>query len=162
PSRSDIGPGGCGMTASIRDLLSAASARGASDVHLTAGAVPKMRLHGRVLPLVEGDVLSPRDMFALVSSVLTESQAATFLHGDQKELDFSFDLEGVGRCRVDVHREQQGVGAAIRLIPARIPTFEELGLAPGVGLLAVRPQGLVLVVGTTGSGRSTTLAAIID
>jgi len=150
------------VTASIRDLLAIAIERGASDLHLSAGAYPKIRLYGKALPLTPAEVLTPTDTLALVSSVLTDDQAGRFLHGEAKELDFAFTLEDLGRFRANVYREHGGVAAAIHVVPVRIPSFQELGLAPGVEQLAGRPQGLVLVTGTTGSGKSTTLAAIID
>jgi twitching motility protein PilT len=150
------------MTLSIRDLLAIAIERGASTLHLSAGTYPKIRLYGKLLPLTQAETLTPQNTLALVSSILTDAQANNFLRGEQKELDFAVALGDLGRFRVNVYREHGGVGAAIRVIPVRIPSFEQLGLAPGVEQLAGRSQGLVLVTGTTGSGKTTTLAAIVD
>jgi len=144
--------------AQIDALLLRALDYGASDLHLRAGMRPLIRLHGRLQPLPE--VGSPDGYETALLAILTESQRQTF--ATRNDLDFAYEIPGVARFRVNFLRQHQGVGAVFRLLPSRICTLEELGLPPVVYSLARLEQGLVLVTGPTGSGKSTTLAAIID
>src|SRR5262249_52482628 len=142
----------------IDALLLRALNSGASDLHLRAGMCPLIRLHGRLQPLPGLD--SPDGYEAALLAILTESQRQTF--ATRNDLDFAYEIPGVARCRVNLLRQHHGVGAVFRLLPSHIRALEELGLPPVVYSLARLEQGLVLVTGPTGSGKSTTLAAIID
>ncbi len=148
------------MAANIGELLQILVERGASDLHVTTGTYPQIRVAGRLVPLTEFEVLTPEDTQRLAYSVLNESQKQRF--EEQSELDLSFGIQNLARFRCNVYRQRGAVGAAIRVIPYKIRPFEELGLPRIVQELAERPKGLVLVTGPTGSGKSTTLAAMID
>lgn len=148
------------MAADIGELLQILVDRGASDLHVTTGTYPQVRVAGRLVPLTEFEVLTPQDTQRLAYSVLNESQRQRF--EEQNELDLSFGIQGLARFRCNVFRQRGAVGVAIRMIPYAIRSFEELGLPRVVQELADRPKGLVLVTGPTGSGKSTTLAAMID
>ena len=144
----------------LRALLEEMIRRGASDLHLTAGDRPKLRIDGRITNASTNHVLTARDTLQLAYSILTEQQKKRFETED--ELDFSFGIKNLSRFRGNVYRQRGCVATAIRQIPFEIKTFEELKLPPIVAKLAERPRGLVLVTGTPGSGKSTTLAAMID
>ncbi len=148
------------MAASMAELLQILVERDASDLHITSGTYPQIRVAGRLVPLTEFEVLTPQDTQRLAYSVLTEGQKQRF--EEQNELDLSLGIQDLARFRCNVYRQRGAIGAAVRLIPYKIRSFEELGLPKIVQELADRPKGLVLVTGPTGSGKSTTLAAIID
>jgi twitching motility protein PilT len=148
------------LAANISELLQLLVDRGASDLHITAGTYPQIRVAGRLVPLNEFEVLTPQDTQRLAYSVLNESQKQRF--EEQSELDLSFGIPNLARFRCNVFRQRGAVGTAIRVIPFAIRSFDELGLPKVVQDLAERPKGLVLVTGPTGSGKSTTLAAMID
>ncbi len=145
---------------SLRALLEEMIEREASDLHLTVGERPKFRIDGRLVNASFDVVLTQKDTMALAYSVLTEQQKKTFEQND--ELDFSFAIEKVSRFRANMYRQRGSIGCAIRQIPFEIKDFQELGLPPVVARLAEKPRGLVLVTGPTGSGKSTSLAAMID
>lgn len=145
---------------SLRTLLDEMIARGASDLHVTAGDRAKFRVDGAIVNSTMEHVLAPRDTLQLAYSVLTENQKKRFEMDD--ELDFSFGIANLSRFRGNVFKQRGCVSMVIRCIPFKIKTFEELHLAPIVSSFADRPRGLVLVTGPTGSGKSTTLAAMID
>ena len=130
-----------------------------SDLHITTNSPPQVRVHGRLSKL-EGALLSPSDTKQLAYSVLTDAQKKRF--EETLELDFSFGIRGVARFRVNMFNQRGSVGAVYRVIPEKIRTFQELHLPPVLATLAEKPRGLVLVTGPTGSGKSTTLAAMID
>jgi twitching motility protein PilT len=130
-----------------------------SDLHLTTNTPPQIRVHGHLVRLQAAD-LSPSDTKQLAYSVLTDAQKKRF--EETMELDFSFGIKGLARFRVNMFNQRGAVGAVYRLIPERIRAFQELNLPPVLATLAERPRGLVLVTGPTGSGKSTTLAAMID
>jgi twitching motility protein PilT len=144
--------------AQIDVLLERALACGASDLHLRAGSPPLMRLHGRLQPLPEVDSHDGYEVALL--AILTESQRQIF--EARSDLDFAYEIPQVGRFRVNLLRQHKGVGAVFRLLPSRLYTLQEIGLPQVVYALIRLEQGLVLVTGPTGSGKSTTLAAIID
>ena len=144
--------------AQIDVLLERALACGASDLHLRAGSPPLMRLHGRLQPLPETDGQDGYE--AALLAILTDNQRQIF--EARSDLDFAYEIPHVGRFRVNLLRQHKGVGAVFRLLPSRLYTLEELGLPQVVYTLVRLEQGLVLVTGPTGSGKSTTLAAIID
>jgi twitching motility protein PilT len=144
----------------LRALLDEMIQRGASDLHITSGERPMLRVDGRIVPSTIEVVLSPKDTLAIAYSILTESQKKRFETED--ELDFSFGIANLSRFRGNCYKQRGCVSMAIRQIPFQIMTFEQLRLPPIVAKLAERPRGLVLVTGPTGSGKSTTLAAMID
>jgi twitching motility protein PilT len=147
-------------TLSVRGLLEEMIDRGASDLHLTAGDRPKLRVDGDLANANVDHVLTPKDTLQLTYSILTESQKKRFEQED--ELDFSFGIQNLARFRGNAYRQRGCVAMAIRLIPFNIQSFEQLGLPPILRRLSERPRGLVLVTGPTGSGKSTTLAAMVD
>jgi len=145
---------------SLRALLEEMIRLNASDLHITAGERPKFRVDGEIVNASTPHVLTPKDTMQLAYSVLTDNQKKRFETED--ELDFSFGIQNLARFRGNVFRQRGCVAMVIRQIPFHIRSFEELGLPPIVARLAERPRGLVLVTGPTGSGKSTTLAAMID
>ncbi|HEY9898456.1 MAG TPA: PilT/PilU family type 4a pilus ATPase [Pantanalinema sp.] len=145
----------------LATLLSRAHAAGAADVHLKAFETPKMVRFGEVLPIdPAAEALGPQEVERLVFSVLPPHSADAF--GAELELDASFALEGIARFRLNVYRAGGHLGAVIRIIPDEIRTIEQLGLPPSLKRLVFERQGLVLVTGPTGSGKTTTLAALVD
>ena len=130
-----------------------------SDLHLTTQTPPQIRVHGR-LQMLDLPPLGPSDTKALAYSVLTDAQKKRF--EETLELDFSFGIRGIARFRCNLFNQRGAVAAVYRLIPEQIKSFDDLGLPSIIGTLAERPRGLVLVTGPTGSGKSTTLAAMID
>ena len=143
----------------LPDLLKATQELGGSDLHLSMGSPPQVRVDGHLTKLDYPD-LTPDVIKTLAYSVLTDIQKKKF--EETWELDLAFGLRGVGRFRCNVFNQKGAVGAVFRLIPERIRSLEELNLPPVLAELADRPRGLVLVTGPTGSGKSTTLAAMID
>jgi twitching motility protein PilT len=147
------------MNLNLPDLLKATLEFGGSDLHLSIGSPPQVRVDGHLRRL-ELPVLTPDVLKSLCYSVLTDAQKKKF--EETWELDLAFGLRGVGRFRCNVFNQKGAVGAVYRLIPEKIRALDELGLPPVLAELADRPRGLVLVTGPTGSGKSTTLAAMID
>jgi twitching motility protein PilT len=143
----------------LPDLLKATLELGGSDLHLSMGSPPQVRVDGHLKRLDAPD-LTPDGIKALAYSVLTDVQKKKF--EETWELDLAFGLRGVGRFRCNVFNQKGSVGAVFRLIPEKIRSLEDLNLPPVLAELADRPRGLVLVTGPTGSGKSTTLAAMID
>src|SRR5437867_2074816 len=148
------------MAANMADLLQILVERGGSDLHITTGTNPQIRVAGKLTPLTQFEQLTPQDTQRLAYSVLNEGQKQKF--EEESELDLSFGIQGLARFRCNVYRQRGAVGAAIRVVPYKIRGFDELGLPKIVQEMAERPKGLVLVTGPTGSGKSTTLAAMID
>jgi twitching motility protein PilT len=145
----------------MADLLKSMVARGASDIHLHAGAAPHMRIDGALLPFEGIPALTPDQTEQIATAMMTESQRELFVH--RHELDFAFTIPSVARFRCNVMRQRGSVGVVLRVVADAIPSFEALGLPPAVlSDMASRARGLVLVTGPTGSGKSTTLAAMID
>jgi len=148
------------MSVNLRALLEEMIEREASDLHITAGECPKLRIDGDITSSGTAYVMTPKDTLQLAYSVLTENQKKRFETED--ELDFSFGIQNLARFRGNCFKQRGCVGMVIRMIPFSLKTFEDLGLPPILAKLAERPRGLVLVTGPTGSGKSTTLAAMID
>jgi twitching motility protein PilT len=148
------------MSFNLRALLEEMIEREASDLHITAGERPKLRIDGDITDSSVTEVLTPKDTLQLAYSVLTENQKKRFETED--ELDFSFGIQNLARFRGNCFKQRGCVAVVIRMIPFNVRTFQDLGLPPAVAKLAERPRGLILVTGPTGSGKSTTLAAIID
>jgi twitching motility protein PilT len=148
------------MTFNLRALLEEMLQKDASDLHITAAEKPKLRVDGDIVDSSVSEILTPKDTLQLAYSVLTENQKKRFETDD--ELDFSFGIQNLARFRGNVFKQRGCVAMVIRMIPFNVRTFQELGLPPVIAKLAERPRGLILVTGPTGSGKSTTLAAIID
>jgi len=145
---------------SLRVLLQEMIQKGASDLHLTVGNRPKLRVDGDLVNAHSNQVLNPKDTLQLAYSILTEAQKKRFETED--ELDFSFGVQNLSRFRGNVYKQRGCVAMAIRQIPYEIVSIEKLGLPPILNQLGERPRGLILVTGPTGSGKSTTLAAMVD
>ncbi len=143
----------------LRELLELMTKRNASDLHLTVGSPPQLRIDGKLVK-TEYDPLTPEDTRKLAYSIMTEKQRKRF--EEESELDLSFGIEQMSRFRCNVFMQRGNVAVALRLIPFRIRSFEELGIPKVVVDFAKLPRGLVLVTGPTGSGKSTTLASIIN
>ncbi|MGH7144077.1 MAG: type IV pilus twitching motility protein PilT [Planctomycetota bacterium] len=144
----------------MEELLRVMIERKGSDLHLTAGSPPRIRVDGDLMP-TEHDILTADDTETIIYSILDQDQIARF--EDEKELDMSFGIQGIGRFRTNVFRQREAVAAAIRVIPYEIADFEKLGLPVEIcTYLCDLPKGLVLVTGATGSGKSTSLAAMVN
>jgi twitching motility protein PilT len=148
------------MPINLRALLEEMIEKDASDLHIVAGERPKLRIDGDITSASTDDVLTPKDTLSLAYSVLTENQKKRF--ETENELDFSFGIQNLARFRGNCFKQRGCVSLVIRQIPFNVRTFDDLGLPPIVAKLAEKPRGLVLVTGPTGSGKSTTLAAMID
>ncbi len=159
PVLAPAGPGASITDVHIDDLLLEAVQRSASDLHLTEKLPPMIRMDGRLMRL-NYEPLGAQDIQRLIYDILTDQQIQWF--EKVRELDFSYTLHGVGRFRFNVYRQRGCVGAAMRAIPSRIPTLDDLRLPAILRELTRKPSGLVLVTGPTGSGKSTTLASMID
>ncbi len=146
-------------TVNLQDLLTLLIEQNASDLHITSGAPPQLRIDGDLHP-VNLPPLSPVDTKRLAYSIMTEKQKKTF--EEKNELDLSFGVKNLSRFRANVFVQRGAVAVAIRVIPYKILSFEKLGLPPVVEKLANKHRGLILVTGPTGSGKSTTLASILD
>ncbi|HEX9893280.1 MAG TPA: type IV pilus twitching motility protein PilT [Gemmatimonadales bacterium] len=144
----------------LRSLLEEMIEKSASDLHCTAGERPKLRIDGDIVNASVEEVLAPKDTLSLAYSVLTENQKKRFELED--ELDFSFGIQNLARFRGNVFKQRGCVAMVLRMIPFNILTFDDLGLPAVVSQLAEKPRGLILVTGPTGSGKSTTLAAVVD
>src|SRR2546421_566108 len=145
---------------SLSELLHKLSELGGSDLHITTGTAPLVRVHGEIRPLDGYRPLTSSETKQLAYSVLTDAQKHRF--EENLELDFSFGVKGLSRFRANIFNQRGAVGAVFRAIPYEIKTFEALGLPAVIKKLCEKPRGLILVTGPTGSGKSTTLAAMID
>src|SRR6185312_4184067 len=145
---------------SIDGLLEQMVALGASDLHVTVGSPPAFRVRGQIARAEGYDPFTPDDTRSLLYRILSSEQQKNFEL--KRQLDFAYSMPGLARFRVNVYYQREAVGAAFRLIPTEIKTMEELGLPESLHALTEKPRGIVLVTGPTGSGKSTTLAAIID
>src|SRR5205085_8198165 len=148
------------MELDFADVLLEVVDRRASDLHLTAGAPPMVRVRGRLTAMEGFPTLTPTDTREIVYSILSDSQRQRCENNWQ--LDLAYQIPGKARFRVNAYFQRSAVGAAFRLIPFDVVPLESLGLPPVVAEFANRPRGLVLVTGPTGSGKSTTLASLID
>ena len=144
----------------IKDLLTKMIRLGGSDLHIVVGAPPMVRLHGLCDPLPGYPKLKPDQTQEIIYSVMNEEQIAEF--EEHKECDLSFGITGLSRFRLNVYRDRGSCVGAFRAIPFEIKGFDELGLPKSISEFSNRPNGLILVCGPTGSGKSTTLAAVID
>ncbi|WP_026516740.1 type IV pilus twitching motility protein PilT [Butyrivibrio sp. MC2021] len=144
----------------IEDILREAKEKGASDVHITVGLPPKMRLNGNLIALDNYDKMMPADTKQIADEVMNEKQREKFEENGQH--DMSFSIPGVGRYRLNVFRQRGSIAMAFRVVATEIPSADTLGIPETVMDLYKKKRGLVLVTGPTGSGKSTTLASIID
>jgi twitching motility protein PilT len=143
----------------LYDLLKIMIDKGASDLHISTGTPPRIRVDGKLVPLDRAP-LNPAETKALCYSILTDTQKHKF--EENNELDLSFGMKGLSRFRANIFLQRGAVTGAFRMIPFIIKTFGELGLPPIINELAKKPRGLILVTGPTGCGKSSTLAAVID
>jgi len=148
------------MSVDFADIVLAALERRASDVHLTAGAPPNVRVRGRLAPLEGFPVLGVQDTREIVYSIMSDVQRQQFETAHQ--VDFSYSVPRTARMRVNAYLQRGAVSAAFRVIPSKTESLDQLGMPAIVREMAALPRGLVLVTGPTGSGKSTTLAAMID
>lgn len=148
------------MQVTLPDLLRRMTDLGGSDLHLTTNSAPQVRVHGHLSPLDGFTPFTPGETKRLAYSVLTDAQKHRF--EENLELDFSFGLKGMSRFRANLFNQKGAVGAVFRAIPYEIKTFVDLNLPPVVSDMCKKPRGLILVTGPTGSGKSTTLASMID
>src|SRR4029077_6369705 len=144
----------------VNDLLKLAVDASASDLHLKVGSYPLMRVRGALMPIVEDKRLEHDDVVAMGRSIMSASQRQKFK--ESQELDLAYSVAGLGRFRVNIFQQRGTVGLVLRVIPMTIRTIDELGLPQVMKKIAEEERGLVLVTGTTGSGKSTSLAAMID
>ena len=144
----------------IDDLLRVAVERKASDLHLKVGNFPHLRLDGTLTPLTEFPRLTQEDMLNMAFSMMSNRQKAKFK--ETTELDMAYGVAGLGRFRVNVFQQRGNVGLVLRVVPTKIRSLEELNMPPVISSICDERRGLILVTGTTGSGKSTTLAAMID
>ncbi len=147
------------MNVTLSDLLKKMLELGGSDLHISTNSPPQVRVHGHLQPL-DLPMLTPSETKQLAYSVLTDAQKHRF--EEHLELDFSFGLKGLARFRGNLFNQRGATGAVFRVIPFEIRSFQQLNLPPVVSKLCDKPRGLILVTGPTGSGKSTTLAAMID
>jgi twitching motility protein PilT len=147
------------MAVTLSDLLKKLLELNGSDLHITTNSPPQIRVHGHLQPL-DMPPLTPAETKALAYSVMTDAQKHRF--EEDLELDFSFGMKGLARFRANIFNQRGASGAVFRVIPFEIKSFQQLNLPPVVSKLCDRPRGLILVTGPTGSGKSTTLAAMID
>src|ERR1700716_257895 len=144
----------------VNDLLKIAVDAGASDLHLKVGSFPMMRVRGALTPAIENKKLDHEDVVAMSAAVMSTSQRQKFK--ETQEVDLAYSVPGLGRFRCNIFQQRGTVGIVLRVIPMQIRTIDELGLPQVLKGIAEEERGLVLVTGTTGSGKSTTLAAMID
>src|SRR3954469_8489531 len=143
----------------VNDLLKVAVEHGASDLHLKVGSYPMMRLRGALSPASEEKKLDHEDLVAMSAAIMSTTQRQKFK--ESQEVDLAYSVPGLGRFRCNIFQQRGTVGLVLRVIPMQIRTIDELGLPPILKKIAHEERGLVLVTGTTGSGKSTTLAAMI-
>ncbi len=144
----------------LAEICTAAIRKGGSDVHLKVGMPPMVRVQGALTPLVAGARLTNEEIGTMAWNIMTDAQRARFKA--QNDLDMAWQVAGVGRFRINVFRQRQMIGMVLRTIPSVVKTLDELRLPAVLRDIAQYPRGLVLVTGTTGSGKSTTLAALIE
>ncbi|MGE0446064.1 MAG: type IV pilus twitching motility protein PilT, partial [Vicinamibacterales bacterium] len=144
----------------VNDLLKIAVDNGASDLHLKVGSYPMMRVRGLLTPATEDRRLENDDLVSMAAAVLPTSQREKFK--DNHEVDLAYSVAGLGRFRCNAFQQRGTIGMIFRVIPLKVATIDELALPPILKKIAAEERGLVLVTGTTGSGKSTTLAAMID
>lgn len=156
----EVDPPAPDVAGSLDQLLTQTVRLGGSDLHLTVGIPPCVRVHGSLEPLPDWPALRPEDTQRLVRTALSDEQWQRFAR--DHEMDTAYGVPGVSRFRMNVYRQRGSVGAAFRVIPHKIPKLEDLGLPLSIEKFAHLPRGLVLITGPTGSGKSTTMASLLD
>ena len=144
----------------VNDLLKLAVEKGASDLHLKVGSFPMCRIHGHLAPASEEKKLDHEDLVEMAASIMSTAQRQKFK--DSQEVDLAYGVPGLGRFRCNVFQQRGTIGVVLRVIPVTVKNLDDLGLPTVLKTIAAEERGLVLVTGTTGSGKSTTLAAMID
>ncbi|TFG94281.1 MAG: type IV pili twitching motility protein PilT, partial [Myxococcales bacterium] len=144
----------------LNDILKIALKGGASDIHLKSGLPPMFRVDGALVPLKNGERLMPDDIQAMADAIMNPVQKARF--AETREVDLAYGIPGLGRFRVNSFQQRGTVGIVFRVIPFGVKSIEHLHLPKVIQSIAMEQRGLVLVTGTTGSGKSTTLAAMIE
>ncbi len=144
----------------FKKLLETTVKEEASDLDISVGHLPNIRITGQLIPLVNEKIISEKDAEGLAFSIMAENQKKKFL--EEREIDFSYDLHGRGRFRVNAYFQRGNISLAMRFVPSKIRTLEELNLPPVLHEFTGRPQGLVLMTGASSQGKSTTLAALLD
>jgi twitching motility protein PilT len=144
----------------VNDLLKVAVDKGASDLHLKVGSYPMVRVHGRLTRVTEEKKLDHEDLVEMAASIMSATQRQRFK--DAQEIDLAYSVPGLGRFRCNVFQQRGTIGMVLRVIPFKVKSIDELGLPAVLKRIAEEERGLVLVTGTTGSGKSTTLAGMID
>ena len=144
----------------LNEILTIALRGGASDIHLKAGLPPMFRVDGQLVPLKDGKRLPPEEVARMAFGIMNEFQKEKFKQSN--EVDLAYGVPGLGRFRVNVFQQRGTIGAVLRVIPFKILSIKELMLPPSLEKMALEERGLILVTGTTGSGKSTSLAAMID
>ncbi len=148
------------MAMSMNDFLQQAVSKGASDLHLAVGLPPVVRIDGELQPLNGQSALTAKNVESLIASLISKEEAARF--EKERDFDFAYELPDFGRFRINVHFEKNAMGLVARVVPEHIPTLQEIGMPEVVTNLARLNQGLILVTGPTGHGKSTSMAAMID
>jgi twitching motility protein PilT len=144
----------------VNDLLKVAVEKGASDLHLKVGSYPMSRVHGHLYPVNDVKKLDHEDMVEMAAAIMSNAHRQKFK--DSQEVDLAYSVPGLGRFRCNVFQQRGTIGMVLRVIPVQVRSIPELGLPPVLNKIASEERGLILVTGTTGSGKSTTLAAMID
>jgi twitching motility protein PilT len=144
----------------VNELLKGAVEKGASDLHLKVGSYPMVRIHGLLVPLNEDKQLDHEELVEMAASIMSTAQRQKFK--DSQEVDLAYSVAGLGRFRCNVFQQRGTIGIVLRVIPVKVMNLDELGLPQVMKKIALEERGLVLVTGTTGSGKSTSLAAMID
>src|SRR5229473_7360091 len=148
------------MSPSIDQLLTIACSKGASDLHIKAGSFPFMRINGELQPMVEAQRLAGEDTLNMAFSIMNNRQKQRF--NENSEIDIAYGVSGLGRFRCNIFQQRGTVGMVLRVIPVKILSIRELMLPAVLEKIAEERRGLILCTGTTGSGKSTTLAAMVD
>ena len=143
----------------VNDLLKLAVEKGASDLHLKVGSFPMCRVHGHLLPVSQEKKLDHEDLVEMAASIMSTAQRQKFK--DSQEVDLAYGVPGLGRFRCNVFQQRGTIGCVLRVIPVTVKTLDQLGLPAVLKTIASEERGLVLCTGTTGSGKSTTLASMI-
>jgi twitching motility protein PilT len=146
----------------LHQLLAYAVSRGASDLHLKVPSRPVLRIHGALEPIADHPPLGPADVEAFAQEILAPNPLKVTEFAENGDADLSYSAEGIGRFRVNIFRQRGSTSLVLRVVPVAIRSVEDLGLPPVVSRLAAEERGIILVTGTTGSGKSTTLAAMVD